>query len=219
MQLVPGDVISDYIAFTGEYEPHLTRRVIALARKGGTLLDVGANLGYFALLWAATNPVNKCIAIEASPRNVELLRRNVRRNKFDAQIEIIPRAAGRTPGKVRFDPGPAGQTGWGGIAPQQCEGAIDVDVVRVDDLVSSSEPIALLKVDIEGADAWALMGCERLFNNKLVEEIWYEENKPRMRCLGISPGTSRDYLRTVGYIASPQSDPNAELVEWSAVQA
>ena len=56
MQLVPGDVISDYIAFTGEYEPHLTRRVLALARHGGTLVDVGANLGYFALLWAAANP-------------------------------------------------------------------------------------------------------------------------------------------------------------------
>src|ERR1700712_2741202 len=64
MDLVPGDVISDCIAFTGVYEPVLTRRLVEMAQQGGTLIDIGANLGYFSLIWAACKPSNKCIAFE-----------------------------------------------------------------------------------------------------------------------------------------------------------
>ena len=168
MRLVPGDVISDYIAFTGEYEPCLTRRVAQLARHGGTLVDVGANLGYFALLWAATKPSNRCVAFEASPRNVGILRENVVSNGLGAHVEVVPKAAGAAPGKLPFDVGPIEQTGWGGFAEQGREGTIEIEVVRVDEVIRSDEPIALLKLDIEGADTWALMGCERLLKGRLV---------------------------------------------------
>jgi FkbM family methyltransferase len=215
MELVPGDVISDCIAFTGIYELELTRRVTQLARAGGTFIDVGANLGYFALLWAAADPNNKCIAFEASPRNLDILRRNISRNGFESQIELVPVAAGREAGKLRFDIGPAEQTGWGGFAATG--GGIEVDVVRVDEAVGSSEPIALLKVDIEGADAWALMGCERLLKTRVIREVWFEQNKPRIRALGIPLDAAQDYLSSVGYIPRPQGDASGELVEWFAV--
>jgi len=217
MEVVPGDVISDCIAFTGVYEPVLTRRLVRLARAGGTLVDIGANLGYFALLWAAADPNNKCIAFEPSPRNLDILRRNISRNGFESQIELVPVAAGREAGKCRFDTGPAEQTGWGGFAAADAAGGIEVDVVRVDEVVGSAEPIALLKVDIEGADAWALMGCERLLKARAVREVWFEQNKPRIRALGIPLDAAQNYLQSVGYVPRPQGDPSAELVEWSAV--
>ncbi len=87
MELVPGDWISACIAFTGVYQPALTRRIIEAARQGGTLVDIGAILGYFALLWAGCNSSNKCIAFEASPRNIDLLRRNVNHNRLGGQIQ------------------------------------------------------------------------------------------------------------------------------------
>jgi FkbM family methyltransferase len=216
MDLVPGDVISDCIAFTDVYEPRVSRRVLDLAKVGGLFVDVGANLGYFALLWAASNPYNRCLAFEASPRNVELLRRNVSRNGFESQIEVIPFAAGQAKGKLWFDPGPVGQTGWGGFAPVG-QGGIEVEVVRVDEVVPSGTPVLLLKVDIEGADAWALMGCDLLLRQRAIQEVWFEQNKPRIRALGISENAAQDYLRSVGYTLQPLSDPGGELVEWSAV--
>ena len=75
--LVVGDVISGNIAFTGAYEFSLSHRVADLARDGGALVDVGANMGYFSLLWAGQNSNARAIAFEASPRNVELFRTNV----------------------------------------------------------------------------------------------------------------------------------------------
>lgn len=217
MDLVPGDVISDAIAFTGVYEPQVTRRVAQLAKAGGLFIDVGANLGYFALLWAAGNPSNRCLAFEASPRNVELLRRNVSRNGSESRIEMVPCAAGESKGKLHFDPGPADQTGWGGFAPAGSVGGVEVEVVRVDEVVPDGQTVALLKVDIEGADAWALMGCDRLLRRRSIREVWFEQNKPRIRALGIPESAAEDYLRSVGYAARPLGDPAGELVEWSAV--
>lgn len=218
MELTPGDVISDCIAFTGIYELTLSRHLVRLAREGGTMIDVGAHLGYFSLLWAAANRANRCFAFEASPRNIERLKRNVARNGFDAHIEVLPLAAGREHGSVPFDAGPLEQTGWGGLAAAPGDGTILVEAVRVDEALSTINEVALLKIDAEGADAWVLMGCERLLRGRRVNSIWFEQNKPRIKALGVGEREAEEYLRSLGYLACPRSNPSAEVVEWSAVR-
>jgi FkbM family methyltransferase len=216
MELVPGDLISSCLAFTGLYELSLTRRLVHLARQGGTMIDVGANLGYFSLLWAMTNPANRCHAFEASPRIIEILQRNLARNRVEDRVRLIPKAAGKEPGTLGFDVGPPEQTGWGGLTAATAGGAITVEVVRVDEQVSEPGDIALLKIDVEGADTWALMGCERLLRQRRVKEVWYEQNKPRMRALGIGEREAEEYLRSVGYEARLLGDTSAETVDWTA---
>jgi len=218
MELVPGDRVSDLIAFTGVHEAELTRRARKLARRGGKMVDIGANLGYFSLLWAAAHVSNRCIAFEAAPRNLEILSRNVARNGMSERIRMVPCAAAVQSGKLWFDLGPEEQCGWGGIAAEAGERRIEVDAVRVDEVVGTEEAIALLKVDVEGADAWALMGCERLLRAKLVDEIWFEQNRPRMELLGIPPNAAQEYLESVGYRCTPHDDVRAPLVQWSAVR-
>lgn len=218
MELVPGDRVSDLIAFTGVHEAEFTQRVHRLARKGGKMVDVGANLGYFSLLWAAARPGNQCVAFEAAPRNVEVLRRNVEQNGLGKKIRIVPKAAAAQSGKLFFNLGPEDQRGWGGIASAKGERQIEVEAVRVDEEVVDDEPIALLKVDVEGADAWALMGCDRLLRAKLVEEIWFEQNKPRMEMLGIEENAAQEYLESVGYRCTPHDALDDALVQWSAVR-
>jgi FkbM family methyltransferase len=217
MELVPGDLLSDCVAFTGAYEIDLTKRIVELGRKGGTFVDIGANLGYFSLLWAACNPINRCIAVEASPRNVEILRRNVSRNNLDTQVEVVACAAGATRGRLQFDLGPIEQRGWGGFTLTASDRSIEVDVVRVDEIVSANTPIALLKVDTEGADAWALAGCDGLLKARAIHEIWFEQNKLRSRDLAIPIDAAMEYLKSRGYVSTPQSNRDAELVEWKAV--
>ena len=216
MELVPGDVISDDIAFAGVYELALTRRVVELARIGGTMVEVGANLGYFTLLWTATNPTNACFALEPSPRNIEILQRNVARNGLASRVQIVPRAAGATRGRLKFDIGPEDQTGWGGFTADPGSRTIDVDVVRIDEFIGPTTAIALLKIDTEGADTWALEGCAGLLKARRVGEIWYEQNKPRMQALGVPLKAAEQYLASCGYRAEPQSDLAGDTVEWTA---
>jgi hypothetical protein len=89
LKLVPGDLISNQIAFTGFYELALTRRAASLAKQGGTMIDIGANLGYFSCLWAAGNIKNKCFAFEASPRISETLEINIKKNNFDGSSDSM----------------------------------------------------------------------------------------------------------------------------------
>jgi len=217
MELVPGDRVSDLIAFTGVHEAELTERVCRLARKGGKMVDVGANLGYFSLLWAASHPANECVAFEAAPRNLDILRNNVEQNSFGKRIRVIPKAAAAQSGRLFFDLGPEDQRGWGGIASVRGERQIEVEAVRVDEEVARDEPIALLKVDVEGADAWALMGCDHLLRAKLVGEVWFEQNKPRMEMLGIEENAAQGYLESVGYRCTPHDALDSPIAQWSAV--
>jgi FkbM family methyltransferase len=182
------------------------------------MVDVGANLGYFSLLWAASHPANKCIAFEAAPRNLDILRDNVEQNGLGTKIRIIPKAAAAQSGKLFFDLGPEDQRGWGGIASARGERQIEVEAVRIDEEVAKDEPIALLKVDVEGADAWALMGCDKLLRAKLVEEIWFEQNKPRMKMLGIQENAAQEYLASVGYCCISHDNLDKPVVQWSAAR-
>jgi FkbM family methyltransferase len=219
MDLVPGDIISDSIAFTGIWELALSRRLVGLAkasRHGQMMIDIGANLGYFSLLWAAAAPDTGCLSLEPSPRNIELLSRNISRNRLESRVQIRPFAAGRETGSLAFSVGPPDQTGWGGLCIGRDESTINVDVVRLDDMVAPEKEIMLLKIDAEGADTWVLMGCKRLLQERRIRHIWFEQNKPRMRKLGIEEGEAESFLRSVGYKMRPENDPVQDLVDWSA---
>jgi FkbM family methyltransferase len=219
MELLPGDIISDAIAFTGIWRLRFSRRLLDLARTGGLMVDVGANLGYFSLLWAGANPNNHGMAIEASPRNVEILRRNVARNHFGDRVHVVPYAAGRAQGTLLFDAGPDTQTGWGSVVSEPGPKTVSVKTVRLDETIDPSAEIALLKIDTQGSDTWILYGCEELFRQRRVREVWFEQNGPRMRALGIGETDAVRFLKGLGYHPRPQSRTHGELVEWSATPA
>jgi FkbM family methyltransferase len=221
MDLHPTDEGHGQIAFTGFYELALTRRIVQLARQGGLLADVGANYGYFSLLWAAQKPGNRVVAFEASPRNLVPLRANISRNGFDSPIEVRPMAAGRESGSMEFDQGPENQTGWGGVVLSGNSGpTIPVPVVRLDESLAAERFIDVMKIDIEGADTWALMGASALLRDKRIGRIFYEENTTRMRELGISPGEAESFLKSLGYrVRRLDGGPGTAVSEFEAFPA
>jgi FkbM family methyltransferase len=151
-------------------------------------------------MWAAKKGGNRAVAFEASPRNHASLRSNISRNGFDTIIEVRALAAGRQSGSMEFDLGPMEQTGWGGVVlSANSSSTVSVPVVRLDESLSAEHFIDVMKIDIEGADTWALTGAERLLRDKRIGRIFYEENKTRMRELGISPGMAESFLRSLGY--------------------
>lgn len=216
MDLLPGDMVSDAIAFTGLYELDLTRRLADLSRRGGLFVDVGANIGYFTLLWLAGNPANRAICVEASPRNIGMLRRNLELNDFSSRAEVYEVAAGAEPGVMSFDPGPEEQTGWGGFSEFRNSRSFDVSVRTLDSLLAKETHVDLMKIDIEGADTLALRGAEKLLRRKAISEVWYEQFEPRMKSLGIARGEAQAFLGEHGYSAAPQGSVVGELIEWRA---
>ncbi len=208
--LLPGDVISGNIAFTGFYEFVLTKEIASLARVGGLFVDVGANMGYFSLLWAGLNTSNRVIAFEAAPRNIALLQKNIAENNL-AKIELIPKAAGNRTGEISFDTGPDEQTGWGGISAHASSSSITVPLVRLDTELED-RVIDVLKIDVEGADTWVLQGCENLLKKKMIRRIYFEQNKLRMAELGIERDEAQKFLSEMGYTCVPFGRDDTEWV-------
>jgi FkbM family methyltransferase len=219
MNLTPGDVISDEIAFTGAYNARFTRKLIEIARsKGGLFVEVGAHLGYYSLLWCAQRPNNRAIAIEPSPRVFELLGLNIALNGFATRIHCLKKAVSNKAGTEQFDLGPAGQNGWGGFKCCDSAGTVTVTVDTLDEILSwESQSISAMKVSLQGADTWAIQGARNLLSKKLVSHFWWDENRPRMKQLGIPVGEARELLAGFGYKAQSEDDPVHEY--WYACPA
>lgn len=211
--LLPGDVISGNLAFNGFYELALSQRIAQLAQKGTVFVDVGANMGYFSLLWAGLNPRGRAIAFEAAPRNIAIIENNISRNRLSDRITLIPKAAGSHSGTITFDAGPPDQTGWGGISSAPSSTTMEVPLVRLDQELPDS-PIDVLKIDVEGADTWVLLGCEALLRKKQVGTIFFEQHRGRMEKLGINPGEAQTFLRDLDYTCLPFGDDEGEWMAY-----
>jgi FkbM family methyltransferase len=211
VDLVVGDVISGQIAINGFYELGLSRELSNLAKKGGLMVDVGANLGYFSLLWLHGHPDNRVIAIEPAPRNVEFMRKNFEANGVMDRVTLLDIVAGDKESPVTFDLGPVEQTGWGGITLDSGSGGLQMEMKRIDSIID--EKIAVMKIDVEGADTLVLLGCNKLLESKKIDCIYFEQNQSRMEHLGIPTVNATDYLTGAGYKCIDRGNN-----EWMAVK-
>jgi len=196
------------IIFNGFYELALSRAIAKYGAEGGLLVDVGANYGYFSCLWASKNSLNKVLAFEASPVNIGPLKNNVNKNGFNDKITVVPIAAGKEKGNLKFTLGGNDeQTGWGGFVMDNDENSIDVEVDTLDSYCEKNniEKIKVLKIDTEGADTWVLFGAEKLLREKKVEHIFFEHNAVRMRLLNIGENEAIDFLERLDYKVEQQS--------------
>jgi FkbM family methyltransferase len=84
---VPG--VSRSLAVHGTREADKTELVRREVEPGMTCVDLGANIGYYALLTAGlVGPAGRVLCVEPDPRNLELLRRNVSLNGLDDRVEV-----------------------------------------------------------------------------------------------------------------------------------
>lgn len=211
--LIPGDMISEAITQNGVYDWLHTKYIFKRAKmtSGGLFVDVGANLGYFSLLWAGLAKNGRVVSYEASPRNVGIFNETISRNGLSDVISLVPKALGSYNGTVTFDVGPNEQTGWGGISENPSPDTISVPIVRLDEELPDTQ-IDLLKIDVEGADTWVLHGSEALLKKRLIKLICFEQNSERMAALGIDAQDAQVFLRRMGYECHPMTPDEGEWI-------
>jgi FkbM family methyltransferase len=200
LNLCPTDLLHEEIALTGFCELKLTRLMTKLAKKGGLLIDVGANYGYFSCLWAGYKESNRAIAFEPSPDNFFHLKKNIEVNSLSSRIKAYESAASKAQGQSAFLKVSATETGWGGLVAEGKQFDLFVPTVRLDEIEEcKTHTIDVLKIDVEGAEAWVLEGAEALLKARKITHIFYEENAIRMKALNIFPDNCRQMLERYGY--------------------
>ena len=150
---------SNHGCWLGSYEVAKQRKIMEFVRPGMVCWDVGANVGFYTLLFAElVGGEGRVFAFEPFPRNVELLRRHVEMNRY-RNARIFPCALGDFDGETKFDPGPGSSMGHIGA-----EGPLSVLCSRADTLLAAGEVEApdVIKIDVEGGEADVLRSALRV---------------------------------------------------------
>jgi len=158
---------------------------------GGTVVDIGANLGAFAL-YAARNGARIVLAYEPNGAAFRCLQRNIEANGFSGTVRPRQLAVSAVAGKnVRF---PLAPSVYNRIAAENESG--EFETVRTTSLAEilvrdAVQGIDLLKLDCEGAEYDILFSAAPLDLGR-VREIRMEYHSGRDTEL-------RTYLRNAGF--------------------
>lgn len=149
------------------HEAGLLAYLRAHVRSGDLLVDIGAHIGYVSCFAAAFGAT--VLAMEMQPTLVPVISANALMNDLWS-VHPINAAAGARPGLVqsmRLDPSPGLMTHSERVQNNRFPpSSVNHDLimrVAVDNLVQDGHPPpAFVKIDVEGAEARVLEGCQRL---------------------------------------------------------
>jgi FkbM family methyltransferase len=157
-------------------------------RGGGLFVDVGANVGTYAI-WAAELGA-EVIALEPACDTFALLEENIALNGYP--VRAVQAAAGDHCGWTRFTSGL--DTG----NSMSCDGAMVTRLLSVDSLIGS-RPVAGMKVDVEGFEIDVLRGAGRALAEHRIGLIQIEWNEMSTFAVGTDRQPIAELLAGHGY--------------------
>lgn len=194
-----GDWLGQRVYLTGIYEPPTTVLFTHLIQPGDTILDIGANVGYFSLLYARlTGAQGQVIAFEPIPSVRGILEQNIKLNDFK-QIEIIPKAVSNQSTTLTIYEGPEDHKGTSSLrALDSASRSLSIESIAIDDLLILIDKVNLIKIDVEGAEMQALLGMERLVERDHPNFV-IEFTEAYLESFGHSVGQMAEWLFVRGY--------------------
>lgn len=139
------------------------------------VLEVGANIGYYAMMEARQLTTGKIYALEPDPRNQELLRKNAELNGCGDKLLLFPYAASDKNGTATLFMGK--RTNVSSLVSHEYNGgseSIEVKVIKLDDFPEIDQ-IDFIRMDIEGYECRVLDGMrEYLATHKRPLKIFIE---------------------------------------------
>jgi FkbM family methyltransferase len=148
----------------GSWEPEIIELVSRAVKPGFTVVDVGAHIGYYSLLFSRlVGPTGHVIAFEPVPMNFEFLVENLKLNSC-TNTEPVNRAVLDRHRRIRVDtpqndPLPVGVS----FAEPKDHGNVAVEAVSLDEFaLGRTERVDFLKVDAEGAEDKVLDGAQAI---------------------------------------------------------
>jgi FkbM family methyltransferase len=150
----------------GSVEPPFAEALRRHLPAAGAFWDVGANLGYFALLGARIGgPGTQVVAVDPVPAHARSVAEIVALNRLE-DVHVLQLAAWREPGEVELVLPSDGA--WAHLAATVAGRApgdrLTVDAIPLDALLepgSGLRPPDVIKIDVEGAELGVLDGLER----------------------------------------------------------
>ena len=151
----------------GEFETKIVKNEI---KPNDVVIDIGAHIGYFTLLFAKlVGPEGKVFSFEPEPKNFELLTKNIEINNYDNVITESKIVSDKNEKCTLY----TFETSSGAnriYKPNENANTkpIEVDSISLDEYFKNSEflkRIKFVKIDVEGAELLVLKSMKSIFQN------------------------------------------------------
>jgi FkbM family methyltransferase len=161
-----GDLLSRILVY-GEYERAISRNIRRHIADGGDCVDVGANVGFYSVMFAKLCPSRRVLAIEPMPDAIQYLGKNLKSNAVSDRVFVHRGAVGAVEETLPMNY-IAGKVEYASLANlvhpsvssqlSQVE-ELSVQVDTLDNLVRSYDLAPrFVKIDVEGFEASVLVG-------------------------------------------------------------
>lgn len=181
------------------WEPAVTAEVRRRVKPGMNVADIGADIGYYVLLFASLTPAGVILAFEPNPFNFPFLAETVRRNRLE-NVKLFPFVLGQFyQPAVRFS----------GDRPENNDEAhresgpaepYTTEIRVLDDVVSNEgwPRLDFVLMDVEGAEMQVLLGMEQTIRRDR-PMLLIELHGPMMSAFDSSKAGLIEWLRQRGY--------------------
>jgi FkbM family methyltransferase len=204
LELRSHDVLARRLVFESFFEPQVRDSLRMLVRPGATVLDLGANIGYFSVLLSSwVGQQGRVLAFEPQPVMQRELRRNLMRNGI-SNVSVFGIALGEYEGTAEFcltDPGfeamgSLRENGRFRVAARSVVPVRQLDTVLAESGINTVE---VIKMDTEGAELSILKGATRLLSGPKAPAIVLEAKAANAAAFGYSLRDLRTFLESFGY--------------------
>jgi len=174
----------------------------------GDILDVGANIGYTACIFAAARKASaKVYAFEPDQANFATLAEVLHRNDLADSVEIFKIAVGKADGTLEFWHNDEHAADHRVVTAQFKTSGIDpakistVPVTSIDNFVAAHalRNISFIKVDVQGYELAVCEGMKQTLERFPSLSIVCEYAPDGMRELGFEPAELLQFFRSAGY--------------------
>ncbi len=221
-------------AKTHDSELRLARYLIRHLPQGATALDVGAHYGFFALLMGVlVGWDGRVHAFEASPATFAILQSNA---AGCGSVQAHHLACSDAAGELSFYEFPVAYSEYNTLHPEQYERApwraavrpvcVSVPALPLDAFLDSEERPALVKIDVEGAEARVVAGMRGLLERHrpvVVMEFQSEAhlNDPHKRAAALlaEKGYRPFRIDVQGHLVPLRTDEVAHAVARSGLES
>ncbi len=187
-----------YAGYKRHFEAGPIERLQEFIPEGSLVIDVGANVGFFALRFAQWVGLRgEVVAIEPEDRNYQALIAALKREGLSGRVRAMKAVAAAAAGPMFLE---INQLHPADHKLSRDGTGVAVEAVRLDDLVSDKRALrpSLVKIDVQGAEMLVLQGAPDILR-LAAPALFIELHEEGLQRFGASVSAILDYLSQYGY--------------------